>query len=151
MNNVTGDSLKYGVITSAKSSGKNSSATSGNYTYDIKGSKYSLSSSNTNFNVSAGPAMFYGAGTSVEKMKNITRANLKAQSFDGSTVKFTDGTTFKVAADVAVYEYKTSTETYSYKGSITDALAAYKAGKTLAYCYDKDADRGGQIRVIIYQ
>ncbi|QAT41827.1 S-layer homology domain-containing protein [Aminipila luticellarii] len=151
LNNVTGDSLQYGVITSAKSSGKNSSGTSGSYIYDIKGTSYSLNSSDTNFNVSAGPAMFYGDGDSIEKMKNITRASSKVQSFDGSSVTFADGTSFKLAADVAVYEYKTSTGTYSYEGSVSDALEAYKSGKMMTYCYDKGTVKGGQIRVIIYQ
>ncbi|QIB68102.1 S-layer homology domain-containing protein [Aminipila butyrica] len=151
LENVTGDALQYGVITSAKSSSKDSTSVSGSYVYNIKGSSYSLNSSNTKFNVSAGPAMFYGTGGNVEKMKNLTRANAKVKSVDSSTVTFTDGTAYKIAADVAVYEYKTSSQTYSYEGSVSDALAAYKSGKTMTYCYDKEPSKGGQIRVILYQ
>ena len=147
LKDVTGDTMKYGVVTSAKSN-NSSSSLSGSYSYLIDGVAGTLSTQSSTLNVHSGPARFFGESGAISKIRNLDATGSRIKSFSSSQVVIDDDIgTYPVSANVSVYtnslgSYKTST--------LSDALAAYKSNKTVSFYYDKDPDEGGQIRVIVY-
>lgn len=142
LNDVTGDTSKYGVVTSAKS------AASGSYTYMSDGASATLSGASTT-NAHAGAAKFYGESGKITKIKNLYSTGISVKSFSSSQIVVDDDIeNYPVSADVDVYtasasEYKAST--------LSAALAAYQSKKAMTFYYDKDPEDGGCIRVIIIQ
>ena len=79
LNNVTGDSLAYGIVLSVSST----AGQSGTYTYDIGGVQTTLKTSSSTLNVGVGPAYMYGEGDTISVIRNLT-------SFSGSVSSITN-------------------------------------------------------------
>lgn len=143
LNDVTGDTAKYGVLTSAKSGDS-----SGIYTYLLDGVSTTLTTSNSTLGAHTGPVKLYGASGKISLMKNLYSVGTKVKSFTGSQVTVDDDNgVYPVSADVAVYTNSSG----SYKAStLSAALTAYQSKKSVSFFYDKDPDEGGCIRVIVY-
>jgi len=147
LNDVTGDTAKYGVLTSAKSNGSSMSL-SGSYTYLIDGASTTLSTSSSTLGVHTGPAKFYGESGKISLIKNLDSVGTKVKTFNSSQITVDDDTgTYSVSANVAVYTNATG----SYKAStLSAALTAFQSKKSVTFFYDKDPEDGGCVRVIVY-
>jgi hypothetical protein len=148
LKDATGDCGTYGVITSAKKSGSDMSV-SGEYSYLTGGASHSLSTQNSAFGVTAGPAKFVLSGERVISMRNLRGLSGKVKSFDGATLTVS-GTIdlWNVAENVEVYIHTQASSSYAH-ATPDDAAAAFAAGKTLDFYYDDTPDGGGLIRVIM--
>lgn len=144
LDDVTGDTSKYGVVTSAKSGDS-----SGSYTYLIGGVSYTLTTSNSTLGVGAGPARFYGESGKITNMRNlISIYDSKVKSFNSEQITLKDDSAiYPVSAEVAVYTKGTG----SYQVStLSAALAAFQSKQMVTFYYDKSPKDGGCIRVIVY-
>ncbi len=141
LDDVTGDTAKYGIVTSAKS------AASGSYEYLMDGVSGTLTGAKST-NAHGGPAQFYGESGKLDNIKSLSAAGSTIKSFNGSQVVIDDDIgTYPISADVDVYSYTNGT----YKPStLSAALAAYQSKKSVSFYFDKDPDTGGCIRVIVH-
>lgn len=148
LNDVTGDTAKYGVVTSVKSRDSTSSL-SGSYSYLINGAKSTLSTQNSVLGASVGPAKFYGESGEINKIKNLYNISKVVKSFNSSKIVVNDDTgTYPVSANAAVYSYSAGS---GYKiSTMSAALSAFQSKKNVTFYYDKEPDEGGCIRVIVY-
>ena len=142
LNDVTGDTAKYGVITSA-SSGESS----GTYEYMIDGVSATLSAS-ASFGAGTGAAKFYGESGKISTIGRLYSLSTKVKTFNSAQITADDKIgTYPVSADVSVY----TTSTGSYKlSTLSEALKAFQAKKMVTFYYDKDPKEGGCVRVIVY-
>lgn len=147
LNDVTGDTAKYGIVTSAKSNTSGMNA-SGTYKYMIEGVTYTLSTADRALNIGTGPAKFYGESGKIDSIKSLYSVT-KVKAFNTMYVTSGDDTgTYPVSANVAVYTGSSGSYTLS---TLNAALAAYQSKKSVSFYYDKDPERGGCIRVIVHQ
>lgn len=143
LNDVTGDTAKYGMVTSA-SSGESS----GSYGYIIDGVTSTLKTVNSSLGVHVGPAKFYGESGSISMITNLSGLSTKVKTFDGAQITANDKIgTYPLSADVSVYT--TSSGTYR-QTTVSEALKAFQAKKMVTFYYDKDPKEGGCVRVITY-
>ena len=145
---VTGDTAKYGVVTSAKSN-DSSMSLSGSYTYLINGVSETFSTSGSTLGAHTGPAKLYGESGKISMIKNLDSTGSKVLTFNSSQIIVDDDIeTYPISANVAVYSNTSGT----YKAStLSAALSAYQSKKSVTFFYDKDPEKGGCIRVIVYQ
>ncbi|HVI40896.1 MAG TPA: S-layer homology domain-containing protein [Anaerovoracaceae bacterium] len=141
LNDVTGDTSEYGVVTSA-----NSGDSSGTYGYMVGGVSSTLSTSDTTLGVNTGAAKFYGESGEISMIRNLSSVR-KVKTFSGSQITVNDDIgTYPISADVAVYtksgDYKVST--------LSAAMTAYQAKEMVTFYYDKAPKEGGCVRVIVY-
>ncbi len=148
LDDVTGDTSQYGVVTSAHSS-SGSSSESGTYKYMLDGITTTLKTSDYSLGVGGGAAEFYGESGEITHIKNLYQAGTKVLKFSSTTLTVNDDIgTYPISADVAVFHLSSGT----YKAStLTDAISAWNSNKTVKFYYDEKPINGGQIRVIIYQ
>jgi hypothetical protein len=148
LNDVTGDTGRYGVITAA-SSRETSSSVSGTYQYMIDGITQTLSVTNTAYNINAGAAAkFYGVSGEISKISSLKPTGSKIKNFTAAelTVNDTIGT-YPISSNVVVY----SKATGSFKlSTLSEAIAAYQNKTSVSFYYDKEPSRGGCIRVIVH-
>lgn len=147
LNDVTGDTAKYGVLTSAKSNSSGMSL-SGTYTYLIDGVSSTLSTSDRTLGAHTGPAKFYGESGKISMIKNLISVGTKVKTFNSAQITVSDDIgTYPVSPDVAVYTNASG----SYKVStLSAALTAFQSKKQVSFFYDKEPKAGGCIRVIVY-
>lgn len=145
LNDVTGDTYQYGVVTSASNRSGNMSA-SGSYTYDIDGVSQSTNTNNSTFNVASGqPAMFFVSGGKVESIKPLQSLNGTVQKLTSTTVTTSKGDVYQLASNVAVYQ---KTASYQYLKIPLEDILENDQYRISAY-YDKSGQGGGRIRVLI--
>lgn len=143
LNDVTGDTAEYGVVTSAKSGDS-----SGSYGYMIDGVSSTLTTSNSTLGAHTGPAKFYGESGKISMISNLYSMSTKVKTFNSLQITVNDNIgTYPVSANVAVYTnasggYKVST--------LSAALTAFQSKKLVTFYYDKDPKEGGCVRVIVY-
>lgn len=148
LNDVTGDTGSYGLVTAA-SSKETSSSVSGTYQYMIDGITQTLSVTNTAYNINAGAAAkFYGVSGEISKISSLKPTASKIKNFTATelTVNDTIGT-YPISSNVVVY----SKATGSFKlSTLSEAIAAYQNKTSVSFYYDKEPSRGGCIRVIVH-
>ena len=141
--NATGDTAKYGVVTSVTKNNSTSSINiSSSYTFDIAGVPGSYSSNNSVLNVSTGPSVFYYKSGKVASIKNLTALNKAVTFINPSYLQSSDGQKYKLAPNVSVYKFLNSKPVLS---SLSDAMSG---NHTISAYYDKAQGLGGLIRVI---
>lgn len=141
LNNVTGDSLQYGIVLSSVSSGSNMNI-SGTYTYDIAGVTHTLNTSNSTLNVYVGPALMYGTGDTISVMRNLSSIATKVTAVTAESVTL-NGVVYPYAAHVLVYK-KTGND---YQ--LSTIAKAVAAGTSASFYFDKTPATGGRIRIIV--
>jgi len=147
LNDVTGDTHTYGVVTYAKNN-NDDRLLSGSYEYIVNGTEGLLSTQNKTFGVSSGQAVtIKGDGRNVTSMTPLTliQSN-KITDISGSVV--TVGTNAYIMSDkVQIYIKSSYPSVYNM---ITIEELADLADEHPAYVYtDKPTSAGGRIRVII--
>lgn len=144
LDDVTGDTYQYGVVTSASSSSGDMKV-NGRYTFDIGGVSQTLSTNNSSYNVGSGqPAMFFVSNGQVKSIKPLTQLGT-VQKLTGAEATTSKGDVYLLASDVAVYQRTGSAQ--FLKLPLEDVLDSDQYRFT-AY-YDKSQAGGGRIRVII--
>lgn len=146
LKNLTGDAADYGIVTSAVSNGSGMSI-SGKYTYLLNGVSTSISTSNSTFSISNGPAAFFISNSKLVSMRNITALSSNKITKVTTSSLYYSGKLFKYADDVSVY--KNTGTGYSYSNT-SEMVIAQKAGKGINYFYDSLPESGGRIRIITY-
>lgn len=147
LDDVTGDTMKYGVVTSVRSN-TSSNNPSGSYDYLVDGIGGTLSTQNSILAIDPGPARFYGEGGSIKSIRNLTKIGSRASSFTSTQMIVNDNVgTYPISPGVSVYINASGTYRIS---NLSEALSAYHSGKSVSFYYDKEPSRGGQIRVITY-
>lgn len=147
LKDVTGDTMKYGVVTSAKSN-DSSTTLSGSYAYLINGVSTTLSTQGSTLSVQAGPAKFYGESGKISLIRNLDSVGGSVKGFNSSRIVVDDDIgTYPVSANVSVY---TNTAGSYQSSTLSAAQSAYQSNKMVSFYYDKLPSKGGQIRVIVY-
>ncbi len=151
VNNITGDSYRYGVITDVTQSGSNEgmSVSSKRYACDILGKQYTCQINYGSTFKSNMPAAFVLSGESVVGIKALNQYSGAVKSVGEGTITIASNT-YLLSDDVAVYKVMSGTGSSSaftilpiseLKNNISDySVTAY---------YDKTQDKGGRVRVII--
>lgn len=155
LNDVTGDSSLYGIITDCPDSSskdatdksKGFTSASGSYTMDVNGKEYKLSGgiyANLSY---ISPVKIEVSGSSAKTLSALKALNSGITKITPSAI--TAGTTeYKLSDKVVVYEKK-GTRDYSII-PINELVNIYEDYMIKAY-YDKAENLGGRIRVIIIQ
>ena len=143
LNDVTGDLYTYGVLTEVNEAtipDGGLGTMMGIYQYDISGTPYVYQYQGGHFNAAEGPACIKGNPRSPSSIRNLTSVSLSSLDALSATTK--NNQTFPLSASVAVYEVRNG----SYYLS---SLERVRTGYTLTGYYDKTAEGGGRIRVIL--
>lgn len=145
LNNVTGDSLRYGIVLSSSSTSSGSSTSISNknstYTYDINGVVSTLSV-NGSLSAKSGPVLMYGSGETITVMRSLSALSGKVTAVNNESATI-GGTSYAFASHVLVYQK--SGNDYQL-ATIADAIAAGSAAK---FYYDTLPQYGGRIRIIV--
>ncbi|SMC80786.1 S-layer homology domain-containing protein [Papillibacter cinnamivorans] len=141
LNQVTGDTKSYGILTAVSESTSNITA-SGSYSYLIGSSSGRVSTSGIAFGLgSTGPAAFIFSGNSVAKISLLSELGSVALTGSNS-VTASDGTKYLLSDTVSAY--------YVSAGSYTPlTLEQAKSYSTLTAFYDKAESLGGRVRVLL--
>ena len=143
LNDVTGDLYTYGVLTEVNEAtipDGGLGTMMGVYQYDVGGVPYVYQYQGGHFNAAEGPACIKGNPRSPSSIRNLTSVSLSSLDALSATTK--NNQTFPLSASVAVYEVRNG----SYYLS---SLERVRTGYTLTGYYDKTAEGGGRIRVIL--
>lgn len=139
LNDATGDLGSYGVLTSVNEQSAGM-ILMGSYVYDVGGVSYPYVLSNGILNLSVGPVKIEGNLAAPDTIKKLT--SVKLSSVDAGSAVTEDNAAFPVWENVAVYELENNTYRLS-------SLERVRTGYTLTGWYDKEASKGGRIRVIV--
>ncbi len=142
LDNYTGDLVEYGLVTFVDDSDPKKDSI---YKYILNGSEQSYNAGESTFPVDAGPAYFVIRGNKLSQLGNInTKVNISVIS--GNVAYNSKNIGFEIADDVKVYIFDSSD--YKYKEYDVDVLKSGKYTNLVGY-YDKAAENGGRIRVIM--
>lgn len=156
LNDVTGDSSLYGIITDCPDSSsskedtdksKGFTSSSGSYTMDVNGKEYKLSGgiyANLSY---ISPVKIEISGSSVKTLSALKALSGGISEVTPSSIT-AGGTEYKLSDKVVVYEKKGSRD-YSII-PINELVQIHDDYMIKAY-YDKSENLGGRIRVIIIQ
>jgi len=147
LNNVTGDSLKYGIVVDADVTVGDGLSISSSYKCNINGSILTLSKINSAYtNIRAGlPAAFDTNSNSIISIKPLSAVSSTITDVNGVHIETSKGEKYLLSSDVVVYDNTNSTE-YSII-ALSDIIG--NDGYNIKTYYDKSEANGGRIRVII--
>ncbi len=146
LKNVTGDSLKYGIVIDAEVTTVDMSIAS-KYECDVNGTTMTLSSSNSAYtNVNTGqPSAFYIDGSSIVSIKPLSVVSTAITDINGVQLETSKGEIYLLSSDVVVYD---NTKFTGYDIiPLSDIIG--NGGYNIKAYYDKSESSGGRIRVII--
>nr|WP_312576605.1 S-layer homology domain-containing protein [Sedimentibacter sp.] len=145
LKNVTGDALKYGIVTDADVTTSGMSISS-KYECDINGNTMSLSSNNSAYtNVKAGqPAAFDTNGNSIVSIKPLSVISAAITDINGVQLETSKGEIYLLSSNVVVYD---NTNYTGYSIIPLSDIIGNKGYNIKAY-YDKSEASGGRIRII---
>ena len=138
INDITGDTAKYGILESINEGRDNET-----YTCTIDGNLKDYSNSEISFSVKEGPVQIYLEGQTLGKIKNLEKIEGSIVNINNSYLENSKGEKIKVASNVVVYlrensEYNLSTIENAMNGNYS--ISAY---------YDKEEKAGGRVRLIV--
>lgn len=139
LNDVTGDVHQYGVITEAKEDDRDM-IIAGSYVYDVGGKTIPTGPMNKTFGVKEGPARFLHEDGELKSMTNLT--SVKLTGLNGSQA-LASNTSYPMLDITVVYELRDG------KYFLSSRSIVEGGDFSLTGYYDKAADRGGAIRVIV--
>ena len=154
LNDVTGDAYQYGIVTSAQITNIKVPAdkkvlppVGGSYEYIVGGQSYSYTLSGSSFMVSTGDAMKIAPnGQKPELMQSLTEISGQPVVTSTSTL-VADKETYQISDKVSVYRQTSSYTTAYTLMPISDIVN--NENYTLYAYYDKTAEAGGRVRVIV--
>ena len=145
LNDVTGDSYTYGLITSATNASMGLHA-SGSYSYLINGTSYSFASSSSMYNVSSGEGVKLSSANNPSIMLPLTKLDGNVE-LTTNTHLTSGGKTYPLADNVQVYEKEYGSTTIYRMKPISEIVG--NDSYTLYAYYDKSPASGGRIRIIV--
>lgn len=145
LNDVTGDSYTYGLITSATNASMGLHA-SGSYSYLINGTSYSFASSSSMYNVSSGEGVKLSSANNPSIMLPLTKLDGNVE-LTTNTYLTSGGKTYPLADNVQVYEKEYGSTTIYRMKPISEIVG--NDSYTLYAYYDKSPASGGRIRIIV--
>ena len=146
LNNVTGDALSYGIITSANSKLDGFNA-SGSYSCDIGGSTYSYSGgvySNLSKGSVVSAVLSGGRAVSFKKL-NVNSGTVKEIGY--TSVVLSNGTELFLSDEVAVYK-RTGSYEYTHL-PLSEVVENPSAYSSISVYTDKAQSKGGRVRIIL--
>ena len=145
LNDVTGDSYTFGVMTSAQNMSFGTSV-SGSYSYIVNGSSYSFTSPSTIYSVNSGQGVRLSSASNPSIMSPLSevKGTVTVTSAGSLTA---DVKCYDISADVQVYEKEYSSSTLYRLKPISDIIGS--DNYTLYAYYDKLPSSGGRIRIIV--
>lgn len=146
LKNVTGDLLKYGIVTSASVT-ENGMAVSSTYECDINGMEMVLSSSNSAYtNVKSGqPAAFDTDNNTIVSIKPLSYLSSAIVDVSAVQLQTSSGGKYLLSSDVVVYD---NTNYREFKIIPLSNIIGNDDYSIKAY-YDNTEFNGGRIRVIV--
>ncbi len=149
LNDVTGDSSKYGIITDYSiSQGSGSfSSSSASYTVDSDGTEYRYSGGIYSNLTLITPVKIVVSGNQVQSLSALSKISGKINGINFSHIQI-GGIDYKLSDKVAVY-VKNSLSNYSVM-TLSDLINSWQDYSISVYT-DKAEKSGGRIRVIIAQ
>jgi hypothetical protein len=138
---VTGDTAKFGTVTSVDEKSADMSV-SGSYKFYIGSASGSFNGS-VAFNISTGPSMFLYDGGQLVKIKNLKELGKSAAGINAAYLVAGDGQKYKMSANVAVYKAAGSE---TLPATLDEAM---KNPEDVTAYYDNDQSQGGLIRVLV--
>lgn len=151
LDNVTGDSFSYGLVTSAelKSSTRNNEENiSSEYHIIVDGNRYTSSVNGGKFSVSRGePVVIEGSLQRPDLIKaiNYIAAPISSLSTDRLV---SDGVTYKLSDKVSVYRADNTADAEYTMLSLDEVVKHFDKYSIRAF-YDKPSDKGGRVRVLL--
>ena len=144
--NVTGDSLKYGIVINADTT-ENGMNVSSQYKCDINGTVITLSKSNSSYtNIKAGQVAAFDTNSgSIISIKSLSAVPSTITDVNDVQIETPKGEKYLLSSNVVVYDNTNSTE-YSII-PLSDIIG--NDGYNIKAYYDKSESNGGRIRVII--
>ena len=145
LNDVTGDSYTFGVMTSAQNMSFGTSV-SGSYSYIVNGSSYSFTIPSTIYSVNSGQGVRLSSASNPSIMSPLSevKGTVTVTSAGSLTA---DVKCYDISADVQVYEKEYSSSTLYRLKPISDIIGS--DNYTLYAYYDKLPSSGGRIRIIV--
>lgn len=146
LNNVTGDAFSYGVVTSAKTT-LNDKTASGSYTCDIDGTSYSYNGGAYS-NIRTGSVVKVGlSGGRLQSLIKLESRTVSIKTAAYTSITLTNGELLPLADDVSVYRLM---GTYDYTHIPLSEIVQNTKSYNNYYVYlDKAASKGGRVRVIV--
>lgn len=146
LNDVSGDSYSYGILTKARNATGN--AVYGEYTYLLDGAYKEVKSQGRVFNLSSNTPVRIALNAktgALEEMSALRSVQGRFEELREDAIVI-DGKEYPLSGRVEVYQQLSSTS-YSYSKLSVSELRNGEYRNITAY-YDKSIDRGGRIRVI---
>jgi hypothetical protein len=145
LKNVTGDYLKYGLVTYASTAGTDTTLSSV-YKCDIDGQPVTMTKTNGAYTgIKAGqPVSITMDGSSIYSLRSLYKLSSRIVESTAAYLKTSEGETYLMSSDVVVYE-----KTYSGYKIIPLSDLTENSDYNIAAYYDKAETSGGRIRVII--
>lgn len=141
LGDVTGDLYAYGILTSVNETDLSAlGVLNGVYQYEVNGQTYTYQTPNGILNLTTGPVKIEGSLYSPTKISKLDSVRLS--SVDALNAVTQDNATYPVSDTAAVYEV----ENGFYRAS---SLERVRTGYSLTGFYDKPANEGGRIRIIV--
>ena len=142
LDNVTGDSYNYGLVTSVSSSEKGSSS----YDYMVRGNRYTTSLAGK-YSVNRGEVARISGNLA---MPNIIQSinvltNISSLSADKLVA---DGVTYKLSDKISVYRADNAGDAEYTMLSLDEVVKHFDKYSIRAF-YDKTSDKGGRVRVLL--
>lgn len=146
LNNVTGDMIKYGIVTKVKNE-SDEYYMQGEYEYDIAGTVYTYSSSDRLFtSVAKGtPAKFVIQDDELTSMQSLSVLKGSIKEISNTYIRYGQ-MSYAVSDEVVVY-LRNYYGTYLIMG--IDELIAERDSYSIQAYYDKSQKSGGRIRIIV--
>ena len=142
LDNVTGDSYNYGLVTSVSSSEKGSSS----YDYMVRGNRYTTSLAGK-YSVNRGEVARISGNLA---MPNIIQSinvltNISSLSADKLVA---GGVTYKLSDKISIYRVDNAGDAEYTMLSLDEAVKHFDKYSIRAF-YDKTSDKGGRVRVLL--
>jgi len=145
-NNITGDSLKYGIVINADTT-ENDMNVSSQYKCDIKGTEITLSKSNSLYtNIKSGQVAAFDTNKgSIISIKALSAVPSTITNVNDVQIETSKGEIYLLSSDIVVYD---NTNYARYSIIPLSDIIGDNDYNIKAY-YDKSETNGGRIRVIV--
>ena len=112
LNDITGDSYKYGIVTDILKQGTGFNMTA-SYTLNLSGSTANYNRAYIAGLEEGNPVGAYMSGNSVVKLKKLRKLQQKVNSYRNGYLYGDNGETYRTADNVTVYKHTVSSSNYN--------------------------------------
>lgn len=142
LDNVTGDSFNYGLVTSVSTSERGSAS----YDYMIGGNRYTITVSGK-YSVNRGEVARIGGALMKPDILQSINVLTKVSSLSTDRL-VADGVTYKLSDKISVYRADNASSAEYTMLSLDEVVKHFDKYSIRAF-YDKSSDKGGRVRVLL--